>query len=196
VKLANCVKKFARTVVNGWDGTQWVPDVCRVDFLPSSRFISKHEFDTKVQYVFTQHDSTALEEYDVVQVENTGHIWLVGRETYDVSGNPYSKFYVFRRAESEGDLISFTKNIAASGTAKSLNRVVESHIFCDVERVTSTGSKVFTNTKFPDVVIYLPRSVELLTSHEIKIENKYYDVKESFNNNGLTACRALAKSSA
>ena len=195
MRLSSVVRRFAKTSISGWDGVKWVANVGKVDFLASSRFVSAHEFDTKVQYVLAPIDDLSLDNYAVVRVDSTQQIWLVGMQTQDVSGNPYSKFYAFRRAESIGELYSFSKTLAVSGMAKSLNRELIDTCFCSVERVTSVSSKEFTNTKYPDVIIYFPRTVPLTTSHEAKVLDKFYDVKEVYNNTGFVACRAIAKSS-
>lgn len=195
MNLATVARRFAKTTISGWDGTDWVSNVGKVDFLASSRFVSSHEFDTKVQYVLTPVGDTSLDDYNVVRVDSTNQVWLVGMQTIDVSGNAYSKFYVFRRAESFGGLYVFAKHLAISGMPKSVERTLVLDTHCDVERVTSVSSKEFSNTKYPDVIIYFPRNIELTTSHEVKVNNKFYDVKEVYNNSGLVACRAIAKSS-
>lgn len=195
MRLSSVVRRFAKTSISGWDGVKWVANVGKVDFLASSRFVSSHEFDTKVQYVLAPLDDLSLDNYAVVRVDSTQQIWLVGMQTQDVSGNPYSKFYALRRAESIGELYSFSKTLAVSGTAKSVTRELVGTYFCSVEHVTATPSKVFKTSKFTDCLLTMPRNCPLDNSHEVKIGNTFYEVNDAFDNTGFKMCRAIGKRS-
>lgn len=195
MKLSSAVRRFAKTSISGWNGVKWIANVGKVDFLASSRFVSSHEFDTKVQYVFTPIEDTSLDKYAVVRVDSTQQIWLVGMQTQDVSGGLYSKFYAFRRADSVGELYEFSKTLAVSGTAKSVTRVLVDTYFCSVEHVTATPSKVFKTSKFTDCLLTMPRNCPMDNSHEVKIGNTYYEVTDSFDNTGFKMCRAIGKRS-
>lgn len=192
--LSMAATYFINTSVNGWDGTKWVSGVALIALLPSDRFISVHEFDTNCQYALTD-VATTLEDYSVIQIEATGQIFLVGFKTTDVNQDAYSKFYLLRRADSVGELYSFTKSYAASGVAKGLTRQVVGTYFCDVEHVTSTPSRVFKQNKFGDSMVFMPANAELDTSQEIKVGEMYYTIKDVYENSGFKMCRAIGKRS-
>ena len=196
MNLSIAASYFANTPVSGWNGTKWIPNVALICILPSDRFISVHEFDTNCQYALTDIATTALDTYPVIKIQTTNQVYLTGFKTNDVNGDQYSKFYLLRRADAQGDLITFAKTYAASGTAKSVTREVVGTYFCDVEHVTSSGSRVFKSSKFSDCLVFLPSDCPLETQHEIKVGNVYYEVNDVFENSGFKMCRAIGKRSA
>lgn len=196
MNLATAASYFADTAISGWNGTRWVPNVALISVQPSDRFISVHEFDTNCQYALTDVSTTALDTYSVIRVDATNQVFLVGFKTNDVQGDHYSKFYLLRRADAMGDVYSFVKTMAASGTAGLVTRQLVGSYNCDVEHVTSTGSKTFKSTKFVDCLLFLPSNLDLQTDQEVKVGNVYYAVKEVFENSGFKMCRAIGKRSA
>lgn len=195
MNLGTAAAYFANTPISGWDGTAWVPNVALICILPSDRFISVHEFDTNCLYALTDVSTTALDTYTVIKVQATGQVFLTGFKTHDVSGDEYSKFYLLRRADSMGDLFSFTKTYAASGTAKGVTRQLVNTYHCDVEHVTSTPSRVFRASKFTDCLVFMPADCDLTTSHEIKVGSQFFEVNDVYENSGFKMCRAIGKKS-
>ena len=128
-KLKRAANYFAKTPLAGWNGTDWVSDVARITLLPSDRFISVHEFDTKGQYALTAVESTGLDDFSVVKIESTGQVFLVGLEVQDIQQDPYSKFYLLKRADKLAEIYQFTKTFAASGVAKGATRTLISNTF-------------------------------------------------------------------
>jgi hypothetical protein len=193
--LARAASYFTNTAVRGWDGTDWVEDVAKIAIMPSDRFISVHEFDTNCQYALVDITTTGLDDYSVIQVVATDQIFLVGFKINDVNGDHYSKFYLLRRADAMGELFSFTKTYAASGTAKGVTRQSEGTFHCDVEHVTSTPSRTFKSSKLTDCLIFMPSDSSFDTGQEIKVGNIFYDIQDTFDNSGFKMCRAIGKNS-
>ena len=195
MKLDRAANYFAKTSLSGWDGTQWVDNIAKITLLPSDRFISVHEFDTKSQYALTPVDSTGLDEYAVVKITATDQVFMVGLQIQDVHEDAYSKFYLFKTASKQGEIYQFTKTYAASGMAKGATRELVKTVYTDLEHVTSVNSKTAMENRFAEATLYFPRDTVLTSDLEIKIDNAFWDVRDVRENSGLVTCRALRKHS-
>lgn len=196
MRLAKAANYFVKTSVSGWDGENWVDNIAKIALLPSDRFISVHEFDTHNQYALTPVESTGLDKYAVIKFTTSDQVFLVGMETEDVQGDPYSKFYLLRKVKEQGEVFKFTKVFAASGTAKGVTRTSVGKIYADVEYVTSVSSKTTTESRFSEATLYLPRDTVIESDFEIKLGTSFWDVRDVRKNSGLITCRALRKQSA
>jgi hypothetical protein len=191
--LSTAASYFTNTTISGWNGTSWVPNVGTIAILPSDRFVSFHEFDTNCQYALTEVSSTALDDYSIVRVDVTDQVFLVGFKTSDVNGDQYSKFYLLRRADSQGELLSQLKTYAASGVVNGATRQSVGLYYCDVEHVTSATSSMVKTSKYSDSLIFMPSDSVFDTSNEIRIGDMFYEVRDVYASSGFKVCRAIGK---
>lgn len=192
--LAQAANYFARTAIDGWNGTTWVSHVAEVALLPFDRFISERTFGNNRRHILVPYENTAYAAYPVIRFPDR-HIYLVGFENHDVFVDPYSRIILLHRAPYVGTLYQFTKTTAASGVGRTMARAPMGTFWCNVDRTTLANSQEFESVSLTQSTILLPRNCPIDTEHEMAIDGDYYDIKETNKTAGFIECRAVKKRS-
>lgn len=195
MNLGKAISYFAKTPVSGWNGTTWVPNIAYVKLLTFDRFISEREFGNKRRHILVPVTETALDTYPVIKFESTGEIYLVGVKISDIDVDRYSQVYLIHQAKLFGNVVSFTKTMAASGLASAVTRTAIGSYYCDLERLTFTSSAEFATVKYSQVILTFPSDCLVDTDNEVVINSEYFDVRETYKSSGFNLCRALKKRS-
>lgn len=195
MNLRQAATYFLRDSLNGWNGTTWVNDITKCTLLSYDRFVTDRDYVQYGRVILLAPEDTTLNNYSVVRFDN-GKVYLVGVENYDTLDGAYSKVVSVYQATHTCSLVGFTKTVSASGVAGRVTRSVLGTYHCNIERVTFSSSKEFDATHYTDVLITLPRDCPVTSGNELVIEDKYYDILESFEFSGYRRCRALEKTSA
>lgn len=195
MKLDKAVSYFINTPVSGWNGLTWVANAAVVKMLGFDRFISVQEFGNKRRHILVPVSDNRLDSFSAIRFDDTGDIYLVGVKIHDIDNSAYSKIYLIHQANKQGDVVSFTKTMAASGTVSSVVRQSIGSYYCDAEHLTFTGSQIFDTVKYSQVILTFPSNCPVDTDNEVVIGTDYYDVREVYKSSGFVVCRAMKKRS-
>ena len=193
MSIPHAANRFRKTPIDGWDGTQWIPDVTRGSFVASQRFLSDRESDNKLRTILLSPDEPLPPEFAVIRVGGSDSIYLVGRTVEDAAESPYSLIMYIRRAYYQCSVLAFIQKTTASGLKVAPSKGSLGTFFCDRETVTSVASKEFDNVKFGDEVVVLPRGTPVNTTNEILIGTVTYEVEQVYDMNGYRYCRSIAR---
>jgi hypothetical protein len=191
MNLKGAASYFARTQIDGWNGSDWDLDIARGAYLPFDRFISEREFGNKRRHLLCNPDSSIPEDYKVVRLND--EIFLLGVRNDDRQGSVYSHVFLLHRAPFQADLMEYTKTTAASGVAGSAVKTSVGVYHCDAERMSYMNSREFDAMRFSEMQILLPSNCPATIEHELKIGDYFYEVEEVFPSSGFVACRAVRK---
>ena len=192
MSIRHAANRFRRTWVDVWNGTSWVNSATCGAFMASDRFISDREFGNKLRNFLTDPAQPMPAQAYLARLAGTD-IYLVGRSSSDIQNEKYSTLVTLRRAYYTCTIYKFESTVAASGVKTNPVRTVVATSPCDHENITFIGSKEYPTVKFGDEVVILPANIDVSTSYEILIDNKYYEVEEVYDFSGLKYCRCLVK---
>lgn len=193
MELRQAANYFSHTEVDGWTGRTWSRLDYRVTLLPYDRFISEREFGNKRRQMLCDPDATCFDRFTVIRTLPEKLVYILGTSNYDMREQAYSRVQLVLLAPYIGEIISFQPTVMASGVGSSLQPVSGGRWHCDVERVTFANSKEFDATRFSEVVLSFPRDCPVDTDYEVKVNDKVYDVRETYLYSGFKLCRAYTK---
>lgn len=192
--LKSASRYFADTPALGWNGAAWEKVDSKITLLPFDQFISEREFGNKRRYALCDSDKVGISKYTLIKLPSDV-IYMVGVRNYDMQEAAYQKVHLLHLARYTGKLYSFTKAIKASGMAGTVTRTLVGTYNCDVERVSFANSQEFDTVKFTDAAVILPLDCLVDTDHEIQVDDRFYDVRESYVSAGFRYTRCLVKRS-
>lgn len=193
MSLKHAANRFLRTPIDGWDGTQWLPNITQGNMLTGDRFISDREFGNKLRNLLVDPDKPIPPGISLIRIGPPTNVYMVGRSSYDIFGSVYSMVVSLRRAYYTCTVETFVSQTAASGAKTGSVRSTVGHFACDHENITFTGSRDFPTIKYGDEVVILPAGTPVDTTNEIAIGNNFYEVQEIYDYAGLQYCRCIVK---
>lgn len=191
MKLSRAANYFARTPIDGWNGSAWISDVARGALQPHDRFVSDREFGLKKRYVLVNPETPVPSQYTALRI--AGESYALGRVIKDVQVDPYSLVCLVISAPYQVQVITLTPTIYASGVAGAVTETVSGTYWADIGRLTFTSSREAPGVRFSEVVITLPANCSLTGENEIKVGGAQYNVEEVYNDSGFVCCRATTK---
>lgn len=175
MKLANAVKKFARTSIDGWDHATatWVPNIAKGNFMTFDRFISDRSFGQNKRIFMTPIASSIPDLYSIVRVGGE-EIFLVESKNRDLMGDTeggaYSHIFQFREAPFPVRVINFTGVALATGRPGPRVETPSLLTFAAAERFAFDASSVMDGTKIARDQLYLSQELTLTLESEIQVE--------------------------
>lgn len=191
MNLKGAASYFARTKIDGWNGTSWDLDVARGTYETFDRFVSEREFGSKRRYILCNPDRSIPDTYKVVRL--SGEVFLLGVRNNDMQGSVYSHLFLLHRAPLQADLMQYTKTASASGVAGAATKTKIGTYHCDIERMSYMNSREFDAMRFSEMQVLLPSDCPVTIDHELKVGSYFYEVEEVFPSSGFLACRTVRK---
>lgn len=193
MKLSMATNHFKRTALDGWDGTSWTLDAAYGDFHTYDRFISDRSFGQKKR-IFTTGNVPIPVDIQVLRMKN-GTRYMIGSFNADTEEQIYNYIYQLEEAPFDCDVIEIQSERLASGVAGTATEIVRASTFCDVERVSSHQSKVFTDLKYVTYEITMPLAMQSYVSADsiLSIGLSKYNVKEVSYQINLLSAMAVKK---
>lgn len=180
---AQAIRKFATVPLEGWNGAAWMPTGVKGDFLSYDRFITHRTFGA-MKRLFTA-PIPLPPQWELVRTPD-GTVFLASFENIDIEGvSPYGYHYLLHQVNFTAQVIGLVATPSASGMAGSTTEVVLATVRCDAERVTAERSLEFNTVKYTQVLFALPRSAPVTEDTEIKMDGRYYRIKEVFLELGI-----------
>jgi hypothetical protein len=169
---------FSDAVLDGWNGTAWVPNVCSGDFHSYDRFITERTFGAKKR-IFLAHQSKAFSPatYPVVRTADQ-KLWLVASVNADVDSVVYAQSYLLHEAKFSAQTVTFTATTRPSGQAGPLTETIGAAVPCDLEQYTLQTSRELDAVTYGVFKVVLPGTVVLNDDQELLIGGSRYEVKE------------------
>lgn len=172
------LQKFATVPLEGWDGAQWVETGAAGDFLAYDRFITHRTFGA-IKRMFVMPEPLPPQ-WEVVRTPD-GTVFLAAFANVDIQGvETYGYNYLLHQADFLADVVEYSTTESASGTAGSAQENVLATVHCDVERVTAERSLEYNTVKYTQTLFALPRSAPVNEDSELRVDGRYYRVKEVF----------------
>lgn len=179
MKLAQAIDYYSSLSVCGWDGTKWIPDICRGAFLPFDRFITERTFGQKKRLFMTNSDIGLLECYSTIRAGDAG-VYLLGARNVDIDdlSDIYNHIYLLVQAADTAEVLEVQTDVAASGTPYNKQLVVAGTYHCDVDKFSNKSASMVFDVTFSQVKITLPGDAVVSTDSEIRVNDIVYDVKD------------------
>lgn len=192
--IVEAARWFANTELDGWDGTRWVLNISRGDFMAFDRFISERTFGVKKRIIHVpqvyRFDPSA---YPLVRTVD-GKIWIVVSDNADIEGRaPYAQSYLLLEATLQAQIIEHTTQTLSSGAQGPDVETVLATEYCDLERYSGTSSDTFGNVSYGLYEVTFPGSVTVSTEYEVKIAGTYYEIREVIPELHTVVCRVLKR---
>lgn len=175
MKLANGIRKFARTPLEGWDhatGT-WVPNVAKGNFMTFDRFISDRSFGQNKRIFMTPVAMTIPPEFSIVRVGGE-EIFLVESLNRDImqdrEGGAYSHIFQLREAPFPARVINFSGAVLASGQKGPRVEVASQLTFIAAERYAFDAMTVIDGAKVARDQLYVAGELTMDVESEIQVE--------------------------
>lgn len=192
--IARAARWFARTSLEGWNGTTWKSNVARGDFHAFDRFITERTFGAKKRVFHTPQDYPIdTGTYPVVRSVD-GKVWIVTSDNVDVEWDQaYAHSYLLLEATLQCGIIEHTTETLASGAEGPKTETTVSTHYCDLERYSASNSDLFANVTYGGYEITMHNGVTVTTDNELKINGVYYEIKEVIPELLTTVCRCLKR---
>lgn len=191
--LSKAANYFARTEIEGWSGTAWVPTGAKGALMPYDRFISEREFGLKRRFLLVDPAFPIPDAYKVIRFKGQTPVYMAGVINKDIQVDEYSHVQLLHAAAYTATLYNLVKAAAASGMAKTATLTAIGTYRCDVERVTYDKSLEFQGMRMSEAVVIFPAGTPVTVDHEVKVDAIMYSVAEVYASAGFLYCRAIAK---
>ena len=182
MELGQAAAYFNTVALEGWNGSAWVADVAKGNFLTYDRFLGPRTFGHKQRMFLMGNDGSELMPYEAVRIPG-GLIYLVMSYNHDIKGTTrYATSFLLQQADFIAEIIEYVTVDAPSGIPGSKTPTVIGTFFTDQERYNSEASREFDDVRYETTVFTLPKSAEplLTVDHELKVNNIMFEVKEVY----------------
>jgi hypothetical protein len=193
MNLKGAANYFAKTPLDGWDGTVWLLSVARGTFLPHDRFISEREFGNKRRHLLVNPATPIPANVNVLRLPN-GKVYLKGWLTQDITdAGEYSLIYLLHIAQYQCTVLRQTRTASASGVVSSATRAPLGTWYADAENVTFLSSAESKTMAFGDAHVILPLDCPVTNNDFLQIGVDIYHVREVHESSGFRYCRCTVE---
>ncbi|MCK5432662.1 MAG: hypothetical protein KAJ03_07950, partial [Gammaproteobacteria bacterium] len=178
MKLAQAVKKFATTPLDGWNGTSWDQDIAKVVHTTYDRFVTQRTFGA-LKRVFLSPEAIDTK-YEVVRTPDGSKFLLTFDNLDIVRDETYDFVYLVFEANYSISIAKFTTTPSASGMASAAVRAVTATVFGDIERISFSRSREFDVVTYPRMVATVPLTTVVDTDDELTVDGVDYAIDEVY----------------
>lgn len=192
-KLKLAANWFAKTSLDGWNGTTWVSGVAHCTLLPYDRFISARPFGSTQRQLLVDPDAPIPSQYTVVRLTGTSQVYLVGFVSQDIKESPYSLIYLVHQGTSQCNVARYTQTTAASGVKGAATKSTVATLYCDVEVVTQSAVEHLDGIKVGDALVFLPSDANVTNEDILEVGTTAYEVNLVYDYLGFKYARCTVR---
>jgi len=179
MKLSQAIDRFSTLSLDGWNGTKWLPGICKGALVPFDRFITERTFGQKKRLFMTNSHIGRLDQFSVVRAGQAGP-YIIGAKNVDLQDyrTVYNNIYLLISAPEMCEILEITSGTSAAGTPMGKTLTVLDTVHCDRERFSNRGAADVEDISFSQVKITLPGGTTLHADNELRVNGVLYDIKD------------------
>lgn len=156
MNLQTAANYFATTEIQVFDGYGWAPSGVSGAYLPSDRFASDREFDTRARFMLTDPDNPLPESYRMFRFASGPMVFIRGLTFQDIQVSAYSDVTLLMPAPLVAKIIELEAVNYASGMKGATRDKLRKEVPCDLQRITALPSREYHDAIFTGFLINLP----------------------------------------
>lgn len=194
--LARSLGAFAKTPVQGWNGSAWVDTGYRGRLQVYDRFITEREFGQKKRILTLAGDRTKVPSYNVLRLKGSNTVYLLESIVEDMAGtNLYATTYALHEAPFQAQLCKMITAESQSGVKLYESEQVLATTWVDISRYSAVDSSEFAVTDYTIYTIYFAKGTVLDTDMYLRRVDTgaMFEINEVFQALEIPAARCLSR---